>query len=212
MYHPDVRDQTIQGWLDELASQSPAPGGGAAAAMNAAVGAALVSMGCNLTIGKPKYAAHEETMRAALASAERARAEALRLADADADAFEAVMAAYRLPKGTDAERDTRTEAIQSALYTAADVPLRTARLATEIIALSEDILDGANVNVLSDVAVAASSARAALESAMINVTVNLVSMREGDRRDSLARGVADSSKAPGRADAVVARVQERLHR
>jgi formiminotetrahydrofolate cyclodeaminase len=184
--------------------------------MNAAVGAALVSMVCNLTIGKPKYAAHEETMRATLASAERARAAALRLADADADAFEQVMAAYRLPKDTDAERDARTETIQSALAAAADVPLRTARLAIEIIGLTEDILDGANVNVLSDVAVAASSARAALESAVMNVTVNLVAMRAGERRDALARGPADgsadSSAAASRADAVVAAVRERLNR
>ncbi len=215
-YHPDVRELTIQDWLDDLASRSPAPGGGAAAAMNAAVGAALVSMVCNLTIGKPKYAAHEETMRATLASAERARAAALRLADADADAFEQVMAAYRLPKDTDAERDARTETIQSALAAAADVPLRTARLAIEIIGLTEDILDGANVNVLSDVAVAASSARAALESAVMNVTVNLVAMRAGERRDALARGPADgsadSSAAASRADAVVAAVRERLNR
>jgi formiminotetrahydrofolate cyclodeaminase len=180
--------------------------------MNAAVGAALVSMVCNLTIGKPKYAAHEETMRAALASAEQARAEALRLADADAEAFEAVMAAYRLPKDSDAERDARAEAIQSALHTAADVPMRTARLAIDIIGLTEGILDGANVNVLSDVAVAASSARAALDAAVMNVVVNLAAMREGAERAELARGVEDSSKAASRADAVVADVRERLNR
>jgi len=205
-----VQDQTVGEWLDALASDAPAPGGGAAAAMNAAVGAALVSMVCNLTIGKPRYAEHEATMTAALERATTLRADALRLAGEDAEAFEAVTAAYRLPKSTDDEKAARTAAIQAALVGAADVPLRTAALAAEVVELAGRILDGANVNVLSDVAVAASSARSALEAATINVEINLAALHDAGRREDLARDLAKCASAGPVADRIVATVRERI--
>lgn len=203
-------NQTVEEWLDALASDAPAPGGGAAAAMNAAVGAALVSMVCNLTIGKRRYADHEQTMTAALERATTLRADALRLASEDAEAFEAVTAAYKLPKATDSEKDARTAAIQSALLGAADVPLRTAELAAEVVELAGRILDGANVNVLSDVAVAASSARAALEAATINVEINLAAMANPTRRAEIARALSKHTPAGRDADQIVATVRERI--
>ncbi|GAA3846124.1 cyclodeaminase/cyclohydrolase family protein [Saccharothrix violaceirubra] len=193
-------------WLADLASGASTPGGGAAAALNAAVGAALVSMVCNLTIGRPKYAAHEETMTGALHEAERLRLTAVELADADAVAFDAVIAAYRLPK------ETRGTAVRDALAAAADVPLRTAALAASVVALAESVLAGANPNVLSDVAVAASSARAALESAAVNVEINLAGLGDDPRRSSLAAALDGHLPAIGRADAVVAAVRERVGR
>jgi formiminotetrahydrofolate cyclodeaminase len=207
-----VRDETIGGWLEDLASEAPAPGGGAAAALNAAVGAALVSMVCNLTIGKPKYAGYEPAMRVALETATRLRTRGLELAEADAVAFEGVIAAYKLPKGTDEEKAARKEAIQAGLVSAADVPLRTAELAAEVIALAGDVLDGANANVLSDVAVAASSARAALDAAVVNVEVNLASLKDAERRDGLAKRLAEHAGAAARAEEIVAAVRERLAR
>lgn len=202
--------QPIDEWLDALASDAPAPGGGAAAALNAAVGAALVSMVCNLTIGKPKYAQHEETMRGALERATDLRHRALRLADEDAHAFDAVIAAYRLPKETDDDKRARTEAIQAALAGAAEVPIRTAEVAAEVIALADAIQPGANVNVLSDVAAAAASARAALEVAVLNVEVNLASMSDVGLRESLAARLAPRLAAAGQADAIVRAVRERI--
>ncbi len=203
-------DQTVGSWLDEVASSAPAPGGGAVAALNAAVGAALVSMVCNLTIGKPRYAAHEQLMRAALTEATQLRARAVQLAAADAEAFGAVSEAYGLPKETDAEKAARTDAIQQALVTAADVPLRTAEVAATIIDLAGRIMHGANVNVLSDVAVAAASARAALDSAAINVEVNLGLMKDAERRDGLHKALTTHLAATAEADRIVAAVRESL--
>lgn len=185
-YKTLINESTLEDFLASLASAAPAPGGGAAAAMQAALGAALVSMVCNLTIGKARYAEHEPTMRRVLAEADAARGRALTLAAEDADAFGAVSAAYRLPRDTDADRADRGRAIQRALVHAADVPLRTAALAAAVVHLCADILDGANVNVLSDVGVAAASARAALESAALNVHVNLAGLTDAGTRTALA--------------------------
>ncbi len=180
--------------------------------MNAAVGAALVSMVCNLTIGKPKYAEHEATMTEALAKAEDLRGRALGLAAEDAAAFEAVVAAYKLPKATDEEKQARTAAIQAALVGAAEVPLRTAALAAEVIDVAASILEGANTNVISDIAVAASSAKSALESGVVNVEVNLASMSDEQLRKETEARLAEYTPAAGRADVLIAQVRERLAR
>ncbi|MEU1122899.1 cyclodeaminase/cyclohydrolase family protein [Streptomyces sp. NPDC005899] len=205
-----MRNDTVGGWLDELASESSTPGGGAAAAMNAAVGAALISMVCNLTIGRPKYAAHEKELSAALVEAEELRGQALRLAADDAAAFGSVIAAYKLAKATAEEKQARTAAIQQALVGAADVPLRTAELAAEVIGLARRILPGSNVNVVSDVAVAASSARAALDAAVVNVEVNLAALADEAHRTAVRDRLTAAVTAGAEADAVVAEVRERI--
>jgi formiminotetrahydrofolate cyclodeaminase len=167
-------------------------------------------MVCNLTIGKPRYAEHEQTMRAALEQATALRAQALQLAAEDAEAFEAVAAAYKLSKDTDEAAQIRTEAIQHALVRAADVPLRTAELAAAVIALAGRILDGANVNVISDVAVAAASARAALEAASINVEINLAAMNDPTRRTEIAVALNKHTSAGQDARDTIAAVRERI--
>jgi formiminotetrahydrofolate cyclodeaminase len=201
---------TLEGWLDELASGEPTPGGGAAAALNAAIGAALVSMVCRLTIGKPRYAEHEPTMTGVLVEADRLRAEALALAAADAEAFGAVSRAYQLPRATDDERTRRGDAIQAALADAAAVPLRVVAVAGEIVALAERALPGANVNVISDLAVAAASAWAAGESAAVNVEVNVAALRDESRRTALAGALDALRPALARAESTVAAVRERI--
>src|ERR1700719_363819 len=116
-----MNDESIGGWLEELASSTPAPGGGAAAALETAVAAALLEMFCNLTIGKPAYAEHDATTTSVRDRGTEIRAEALTLAAEDAAAFEAVIDAYRLPKGSEEEAERRRERIQGALAGAADV-------------------------------------------------------------------------------------------
>ena len=197
-----MREQEIGSWLDELASAAPAPGGGAGAAMLAAIGAALVAMVCNLTIGKPRYAEHDQLMRAALAAAEELRGRAEALAAEDAAAFRAVMQAYRQPDEA---------AVQAALVGAADVPMRTAAVAAQVIDLAGRILAGANVNVISDVAVAASAARAALDAAAINVEVNIAAMRDEGRRAALRAELSQHLLAGPVADSVVAAVRARIN-
>jgi methenyltetrahydrofolate cyclohydrolase len=205
-------DQAVDSWLDDLSSSASAPGGGAGAAMNAAVGASLVAMVCNLTIGKPRYAAHEELMTEALAAATGLRDRALRLVGEDAAAFGAVAAAYQLPKGTDDEKAARTQAIQAALVEAAAVPLRIAAAAAEITEVAGRILDGANVNVISDVGVAAASARAALEGATLNVEVNLAAMNDEVRRAAISDELRRYAGSAAAADQIVAAVRERVSR
>ncbi|MFC4334394.1 cyclodeaminase/cyclohydrolase family protein [Salininema proteolyticum] len=205
-----MRQTTTEQWLTELASEAPAPGGGAAAGMSAAMGAALVSMVCNLTIGKPKYAEHEDIAKEVLAEADKARDEGIRLAEEDATAFSGVIAAYKMPKETDEEKQARTEAIQKGLVRAAETPLAVCRLSARVIKLSGLILDHSNPNVLSDVAVAASNARSALESAALNVDINLASIKDFDERERLAGDLNDSLQAKVQAEAIIAAVSGRI--
>ena len=206
-----MRDQTIGEWLEALASPAPAPGGGAAAALNAAVGAALIEMACSLTIGRPRYAQQEAGMRAALAEATKLRSRALHLAAADVTAFGAVSEAYTLSRETDEQRQARTEQIQRALVGATEVPLDTAVLAGELIRLAERIVGGANVNVLADVAAAAIAARAALEVALINVEANLAAISDPSRSKGLSERLAGVSGLSAEAERSVRRIRGRMH-
>jgi formiminotetrahydrofolate cyclodeaminase len=208
----DDGSQGLAPWLTALASAAPSPGGGAAAALSAAAAAGLISMVCNLTIGKPKYAEHEALMKRVLARAESLRGEALSLADDDAKAFDAVIDAYKLPRSTPEEQGARAAQIEATTVAAAQVPLRAAALAAEIVGMAEQILPGANVNVLSDVAVAAINARAALEASVVNVEVNLAGLKDAAKKATLAAEL-ERFRAPVRsAEAVVKAVRERIAR
>jgi methenyltetrahydrofolate cyclohydrolase len=199
--------QPVSEWLDDLASASPAPGGGAAGALLAATGAALVSMVANLTIGNPKYADHEPHMIEVRDRVTALREEALGLAKADAEAFSAVIAAYKLPK----ETEGRAETIQRSLVTAARVPLQLAGVAAEVIRTADSVLAGANPNVLSDVAVAADSARAALTSAAYNVRINVAALKDSATGAALAHELDEHLGAVAVADRVSAAVLARIN-
>jgi formiminotetrahydrofolate cyclodeaminase len=179
--HPDsssIFDLTLGEFLERLGSSAPTPGGGAAAAVVGALGAALVEMTANLTIGRPRLAdVQEQAQRIAQRAADlRGRLE--RLADADADAFDQVTAAYKLPRADDAQKAARTQAIQSALRVAADVPLQSAQICADVAGLAEEAAPVLNSAVISDVLVGALMAQAALNSAALNVEINLASMTD----------------------------------
>jgi formiminotetrahydrofolate cyclodeaminase len=205
-----MNEERIGAWLDALASSAPAPGGGAAGALEVAIAAALVEMVCNLTIGKPAYAEHEAVMTQARDRAGAIRADAVGLAAEDAEAFDAVIAAYRLPKETDAEKEARAAAIQAALATAADVPRRTAAAASEVLDLAERIVPGANPNVVSDAAAAAGAARGALQASLVNIDANTASITDAALRDELEEVTRTIACDLARADAIVAAVRERM--
>jgi len=206
-------DQRIGAFLEDLASDSPAPGGGAAAALHVALGAALVGMVCELTLGRPRYADAHERVRVARDRATALRREALDLAERDAAAFGAVAAAYRLPKATPEEQAARTGAVQAALQDAAAPPLATVEAAAEVIRLAEGILEGSNPNVRSDVAVAAMSGRAGLDAGALNVRVNLALLHdEAVVAAAEARLAAVAGPARDLADHVVATVQRSVER
>ncbi|AWN36970.1 methenyltetrahydrofolate cyclohydrolase [Methylobacterium radiodurans] len=167
-----AENETIAEFLDGLASSSPTPGGGGAAAISGAMGAALVSMVCNLTIGKKKYVEVEAELQDVLARSEALRAELTGMIAEDVKAFDAVMGAYGLPKATDDEKAARAAKIQEALREATDVPLACCRACRKVIDLALVTAEKGNVNVVSDAGVAVLSAFAGLRSAALNVWVN----------------------------------------
>jgi formiminotetrahydrofolate cyclodeaminase len=167
-----IKQSAIDKFLDELASSNATPGGGSAAAIVGAMGAALVAMVCHLTIGKKKYAEVEEEMKAVLTEAEALRHRLTGMIEDDVQAFDAVMGAYGMPKETDADKEKRSTAIQDALKLATDVPLRCCHAAREVIDLAAKASDKGNLNVISDAGVAVLAAYAALRSAALNVYTN----------------------------------------
>jgi methenyltetrahydrofolate cyclohydrolase len=173
-----TKNSTIAKFLDELASEQPTPGGGGAAAVMGAVGAALVSMVANLTIGKKNYEAFDEELKQARAKAEALRAELTAAINEDVDAFNAVMGAYGLPREGDEQKAARAAAIQAALKQATDAPLRAVKACHEVIKLSAVVAEKGNVNVISDAGVAALAANAGLRSAALNVFINAKSIKD----------------------------------
>ncbi|MCJ2112435.1 cyclodeaminase/cyclohydrolase family protein [Methylobacterium sp. E-025] len=171
---------TIATFLDGLASAAPTPGGGGAAAISGAMGAALVSMVCNLTIGKKKYVEVEAELKDMLVQSEALRAQLTGMIAEDVAAFDAVMGAYGLPKATDDEKAVRAERIQAALKVATDVPLACCRACRAVIDLAEVVADKGNLNVISDAGVAVLSAHAGLRSAALNVYVNAKGLDDRD--------------------------------
>jgi formiminotetrahydrofolate cyclodeaminase len=167
-----IKDKSIQTFLDELASKASTPGGGSAAAIMGAMGAALVSMVCNLTIGKKNYEAVEADLKDVLAKAEDLRGRLTDMIRADVEVFDQVMAAYGMPKESDQDKATRSAAIQTALRAATEVPLNCARACAETIQLSKLAAEKGNLNVISDAGVAVLAAYAALRSAALNVYIN----------------------------------------
>jgi formiminotetrahydrofolate cyclodeaminase len=171
-----ILDLTVRDLLEALGSSEPTPGGGAAAALAGALGAALVQMTANLTLGRPRWAEVQDQARAVEERAAGLRARLEQLADADAQAYGSVNAAYRLPRDTDGRRASRTAAIQQALAGAAAVPLDVAQTCAALLSVCEAAAPVLNSAVISDVMVGALLGRAGLEAAAVNVEVNLASL------------------------------------
>jgi methenyltetrahydrofolate cyclohydrolase len=204
-----IPDETIADFLDQLAERVPAPGGGAASALQAAQGAALLGMVARYTTGE-KYAEHEGTIGRIITEVDELRAIALRLAEADVDAFRAVTDAYRLPQSTEEERTSRSAAVSQALANAAWPPAQVISVAGMVVDLAEALVVIGNRNVLSDVAAAAESARAAAATARVNVEVNLAGIT--DEQTSLEM-IAETGKADAiitRADRITAAVRDQI--
>ncbi|MES3013684.1 MAG: cyclodeaminase/cyclohydrolase family protein [Pseudomonadota bacterium] len=174
----NISENSIERFLDDLASAAPTPGGGSAAAIMGAMGAALVSMVCNLTIGKKGYEDVEAEMRAVLAESEALRVRLTAMVADDVAAFDTLMAAYKLPKASDTEKLARSAAIQIALQRATQVPLDCAKACAEVVRLSGRAAEVGNQNVISDAGVGVLAAWGALRSAALNVNINAPSIRD----------------------------------
>lgn len=206
-----ITQRTVAAFLDDLASAAPTPGGGSAAAIMGATGAALVSMVCNVTLGRKGQEAVESEMKAVRDLSERLRARLTAMVAADIAAFDGLMAAYRLPKATEAEKESRGAAIQDNLRAATETPLECARACAEVIALSRRAGQSGYSGVISDAGVAALSANAALRSAALNVFINVPTLKD---RDFAAQATAEIERLlelyARESDAVFALVRNRL--
>jgi glutamate formiminotransferase / formiminotetrahydrofolate cyclodeaminase len=192
-------------FLEEVASDSPAPGGGSVAALAGALGASLVAMVTNLTIGKTGFEAAADELNTAAEHAQRLMARLAWLVDEDTRAFARVMEARRLPKATSEQEQSRAAAIAEASKYAAEVPLQTMRACREVLALSQLVAEKGNPNSASDAGVSALMAHAGLESAALNVLINLPGIddrtfveKTRDEVDRLRREAREMVKAPRR--------------
>jgi formiminotetrahydrofolate cyclodeaminase len=174
----EIKDKSVETFLDELASKQATPGGGSAAAVMGAQAAALTSMVCNLTIGKPKYAAVEAQIQALLSESEALRQTLIGMIKADVDVFGKLMACYGLPKSTHEEKILRTAQIQLVLKEATLVPLECAKACAKAIELSRMAAEHGNLGVISDAGVAVMAGYAGLKSAALNVQINAASLKD----------------------------------
>ncbi len=173
-----LTSMTIQEFLSELANGSATPGGGSAAGLAGAQGAALLSMVCNLTIGRKKYAGVEKEMRAALEQAEALQQRLLALIEEDVRAFDAVMAAYKLPKETPEQKAARSAAIQAGLKEATRTPMETLQACVAVLELAPAVVAHGNPNVISDGGAGVLAAHAGMMTAALNVRINLNAIKD----------------------------------
>ncbi len=173
-------DGSIRTYLDDLASDKPAPGGGSGAAFMGAAGAALLGMVGNFTVGKKKYKEVEAEIAAILKRIDSIRREMMSLVDEDVRGYAVIPAAYSMPKDTPEQKAARSAAIQEALKKAVAVPLRICRLAHEGLMLCPVLLAKGNENLRSDVGVGAVGLAAAYRGGLLNVEINLAQLKDAD--------------------------------
>lgn len=196
----------IADFVASVAAPTATPGGGAVAALAGALAAALTQMVAGLTVGKKKYADVEAEMQRVVAQAQSLRRELLDAVAEDSAAFEAAMATYRLPQGTEEERARREEAIQRALAGAAAVPLRVARASVHVLELAQAVAEKGNTNSLTDAGSAAHMARAAVECAGLNVRINAASMTDQETARAWLTELADLRRRAAELEAAIASV------
>jgi glutamate formiminotransferase/formiminotetrahydrofolate cyclodeaminase len=177
-------------FIDRLAAGTATPGGGAASAYAGAMAAGLVAMVARLTLGKKKYADVEAQMTSVLEGAEKLRADLTAAIAEDSAAFEDVMAAFKLPKGTEKEQTSRAQAIEQAYVHAAEAPLRVARDATATLGLAVIAVEHGNLNAISDGGSAAHLAQAALAGAALNVRANAQAVRDRAAAEAWLKEIA----------------------
>jgi methenyltetrahydrofolate cyclohydrolase len=189
MDHMNLADLSIKEFLAKTASGSPVPGGGSIAALSAAIAASLSEMVVNLTIGKKGFEAKEKEMKVIAKAAVGYRNKLIKDIGRDSDAYNTVLAAFRLPKRNEGEENIRKQEIQDAFKKASLVPLDVAKNAFKIIELAEKVVKHGNKNAVTDGIVAVMMARTAVLSALYNVKINLASIKDVDFVKSIRKDV-----------------------
>ena len=190
-------DMTVAQLLAALASPDPTPGGGTAAAIAGAMGVSLLVMVSGLAKSKTNLDEEKAALARARAALEPIASTLMRLADADTQAFNEVMAAYRLPKATDDEKAARTRAIQAALQGATEVPLQTLRACVDALAHGQVVVDNGNPSAASDAGVAMGLLKAAAEGAAANVRINLTGLKDEAFKTATAAETSRLAAAAG---------------
>lgn len=189
-----LKNLVIKDFKDQLASSEPVPGGGAVAALASSLSCALGSMVANLTVGKKGYEEHDQKMQEVIDQMEKSSDEFLDLIDEDANSFSGVMEAFKLPKGTEEEKAARTAKIQEGMKHAAEVPLKIADKMDALFDIFDYLVLNGNKNAQTDSLVGAMLARTAILSALYNVKINLLSIKDSAYVENLKKEIARIEK------------------
>ncbi|AFM43085.1 methenyl tetrahydrofolate cyclohydrolase [Desulfosporosinus acidiphilus SJ4] len=203
----DLKDMSLREFGLEVASSSPAPGGGSVAAYAGVQGFALAAMVCRLTLGREKFSAVQDEMQSLLDMAEKKQEILLALVDEDTEGFKAVMGALGLPKTSDEEKVLRREALEGATMKAADIPMHTARECLAGLRVLPGLLDKGNPNALSDMGVASLMFKSGLEGALYNVQINALGLKSQAKKEDL---LAECQRLRDEGNALFAECQEKV--
>lgn len=186
-----LTELSCENFLNKLASESPTPGGGGAAALAGAMAGALSAMVANLTIGKEKFAIVETEVEQLCFEADTLRLNLLSLVEKDAAVFDSFMACYKLPKTTEAEKQFRLESIHAAAMQAASIPMEIARASAKVLNIADRLAVIGNPNVITDATCSALIARAAMRCAFYNVYINLKLTKNDEFNQSLLQEIEE---------------------
>ena len=205
-----LMEKTVHDFVAELASDSPAPGGGSASALAGCLGAALTAMVCNLSLDETKYKDRLPEILAIRGRVSELLENLGKAVDEDAQAFNEVMDAYKLPKGTDAEKARRLKTIQDSMKNAASLPLEVAAACLDALKLAGRILPLGNPNAASDAAVAGLMSYAAIQGALYNVKINLGFIKDAEfcatTKERIAAITAEARKENAALDAAAGKL------
>lgn len=179
-----LAEMTVTQFAEVLASDAPAPGGGSAAALAGALGAALTAMVCRLTEGRKKYEEYRNYILEVKEKAIWLQARFIDVMDRDTEAFMVISNAYGMPKATEEEKAARSAAIQAGLVKSTETPMEMMELSAQTIALTESLLGKFNTASASDLGVGALTLRTAVQGAWLNVLINIGSLKDKELAES----------------------------
>jgi len=204
-------NQPLKSFIDNTAKGTPTPGGGSVAALVGSLGAALLCMVGNFTIGKPKYKSVEKDVKEILAEADKLKESLFVLIREDMEAYKKFSRASQMPKDTPLMREKRKQALQKTLKEAAEVPWRISQASLQVIELAEKLLPRGNPNLITDVGVGVLLAEAALKSAVLNVKINLSFIKDEEYKNIRSKALEDIlSQASQIKDGVLKAIQEEM--